>query len=386
MQSKVFLGLYLVIATCISSVVGLDFTGANWIWIPGRAADGITYPPGNATFRRDFTPTNGKVPISANILITTDNAYTLYVNGNPVGTGVDLRFAQRYCVRLVKDCNVFAIEAQNYQPALPGNAAGVLAAIQIHYSDGFIETIVTDGEWHGVTGTPAGFEQVAFDDSQWPAAFVEGSYPNTAPWNTPALTPAIPPESQNPGPSLQSAKWIWTNELTGPGSAVPIGARAFRKTATLPNGELAVQAKILIATDNAYTLYVNGLLVGSGQSFTVADRYVVNFPPTPRVVIAVYARNVPPGGPAGVFAAVDLVSCDCSDDVYLVTDGSWKYNMGTPAGFIDPNYNDSAWPLAVTEGGFGASPWGPTTVPAKNSPQSAAAGGAPNAPPADVVV
>ncbi|KAG6919336.1 hypothetical protein DXG01_006882 [Tephrocybe rancida] len=385
MELKVVLGLYLAITTCISSVVGLDFTGANWIWALGPpAANGDSYPSGNTTFRRDLTPTNGKVPISANILITTDNAYTLYVNGNLVGTGNDLRLAQRYCVRLVKDFNVFAIEAQNSAGAPAGNPAGVLAAIQIHYNDGFIETIVTDGKWHGVIGTPAGFEQVAFDDSQWPAAFVEGSYPNTAPWNIPGLTPAIPPESQNPGPSLQSAKWIWTNELTGPGSSVPIGARAFRKTATLPNGKLAAQAKILIATDNAYTLYVNGLLVGSGQSFTVADRYVVNFPPTSRVVIAVYARNE--GGPAGVFAAVDLVSCDCSDDVYLVTDGSWKYNTGTPAGFIDPNYDDSAWPLAVTEGGFGASPWGPTTVPATNSPQSAAAGGAPNAPPANVVV
>ncbi|KAG6845077.1 hypothetical protein H0H87_000981 [Tephrocybe sp. NHM501043] len=378
--------LYLVFATCMSCAVGLDFTGAKWIWIPGRAADGITYPPGNATFRRDFTPANGKVPISANILITTDNAYTLYVNGRTIGTGVDLRFAQRYCVPLVKDCNVFAIAAQNYQPALPGNAAGVLVAIQIRYSDGFTDTIVTDGEWHAIGGTPAGFQQLAFDDSKWPAAFVEGAYPNTAPWNMPQYATLIPPESQNPGPSLLSAKWIWTTEATSPGANVPIGARAFRKTVILPNGQLAAQAKILIATDNAFTLYVNGLLVGSGQSFTVANRYVVNFSPTSRVVIAIYASNVPPGGPAGVFAAFDIVSCDCSDDIYFVTDESWKFNLGTPAGFIAPNYDDSAWPTVVTEGGYGAQPWGPTTVPTTNSPQSAAALGAPDAPPADVVV
>ncbi|KAG6861926.1 hypothetical protein C0995_009876 [Termitomyces sp. Mi166 len=372
--------LYLIFAACISCAAGLDFTGANWIWTPGRAADG-SYPAGNVTFRRDFTATNGKVPISANVLITTDNAFTLYVDGKPVGSGNTFTSAHRYCVPLVNSCNVFAIAAQNYQPS----PAGLLAAIQIRYSDGFVDTIVTDGEWHAVSGTPAGFEQCAFDDSSWPAAFVEGSYPTTAPWNAPQNAITVPPDSQNPGPSLQPAQWIWTNELTGPGSSVPIGSRAFRKTVTIPNGGLVVQAKILIATDNAFTLYVNGLLVGSGESFTVANRYVVNFPPTSRVVIAVYATNVPPGGPAGVFAAFDLVTCDCSDDVYFVTDGSWKYNLGTPAGFTDPNYNDSTWPLAVTEGGFGASPWGPTTVPATNSPQSAAANGAPNAPPADVV-
>ncbi|KAG6916027.1 hypothetical protein DXG01_008796 [Tephrocybe rancida] len=377
--------LCLLFATCISSVVGLDFTGANWIWIPGRATDGITYPPGNATFRRDFTATNGKVPISANILINVDDGYTLYVNGNAVGTAHNYRTAQRYCVPLVKDCNVFAISALNNEPAGAGNAAGVLAAIEIHYSDGFIDTIVTDAEWHAVSGTPAGFEQVAFDDSQWPAAFVEGSYPNTAPWNRPENAMTIPPESQNPGPSLQSAQWIWTNELTGPGSAVPIGARAFRKTVTLPNGELAMQAKILIATDDGFTLYVNGLLVGSAELlYTSANQYVVNFPPTSRVVIAIFASNI--GGPAGIFAAFDLVSCDCSNDDYFATDGSWKYNLGTPAGFIAPDYNDSAWPMAVTEGGFGAAPWGPTRLPTSNSPQSAAVRGAPNAHPADVVV
>ncbi|KAG6895478.1 hypothetical protein C0992_001072 [Termitomyces sp. T32_za158] len=362
----------------MSCVVGLDFTGANWIWTPERPAGG-SYPAGNVTFRRDFTATNGKVPISANILITTDNAYTLYVDGKQVGSGNTFTSAHRYCVPLVNSCNVFAVAAQNTL----ASPAGLLAAFQIRYSDGFVDTIVTDGEWHAVSGTPAGFQQCAFDDSLWSAAFVEGPYPTTAPWNQPQFAITIPPESQNPGPSLQSAQWIWTNELTAPGSNVPAGSRAFRKTVLTPNNELVVQAKFLIATDNAFTIYVNGLLVGSGESFTVANRYVVNFPPTSRVVIAIYATN--DAGPAGVFAAFDLVTCDCSDDVSFVTDGSWKYNLQTPAGFIDPNFDDSAWPLAVTEGSSGASPWGPTAVPAANSPQSPAARGAPNAPPADVV-
>ncbi|KAG6811252.1 hypothetical protein H0H92_008370 [Tricholoma furcatifolium] len=374
--------LCIIFAACISCAVGLDFTGANWIWIPGREADGITYPPGNASFRRDLTPTNGKVPISANILITTDNAYTLYVNGKPIGTGIDFRYAQRYCVPLSHCCNVFAVEGQNYQPNAPGNAAGVLAAIQIRYSDGFTDTIVTDAEWHAVNGSPAGFQEVAYDDSSWAPAFVEGPYPSTAPWNS--YTISIPPPDQNPGPSLQSAKWIWTNELTGPGSSVPVGARAFRKTINIPDGGLVVQAHVLIATDNEFTLYINGLLVGSGSSFTTANRYLVNFPPTSTVTIAVYAVNT--GGPAGVFGAFELITCDCSSNVYGVTDETWKFNLGTPDGFIQPGYNDGAWGSAVTEGGFGASPWGPTTAPAANSPQSAALPGAPSAPPADVVV
>ncbi|KAG6897149.1 hypothetical protein C0993_007762 [Termitomyces sp. T159_Od127] len=378
MNHRSTIALYLIFATCMSCVVGLDFTGASWIWTPERPASG-SYPAGNVTFRRGFTAANGKVPISANILITTDNAYTLYIDGEVVGSGNTFTSAHRYCVPLVNSCNVFAVAAQNVLET----PAGFLAAFQISYSDGFVETIVTDWQWRAVSGTPAGFEQCAFDDSLWPAAFVEGPYPTTAPWNQPEFALSIPPESQDPGPSLQSAQWIWTNELSAPASSVPVGSRAFRKTVVIPNNGLVVQAKILIATDNEFTIYVNGLLVGSGASFTVANLYVVNFPPTSRVVIAVYATNNE--GPAGVFAAFDLVTSDCSGDVSFVTDGTWKYNLQTPADFIDPNFDDSAWPFAVTEGGFGARTWGPTTVPTTNSPQSPATLGAPNAPPANVV-
>ncbi|KAF8954692.1 hypothetical protein BDZ97DRAFT_1863133 [Flammula alnicola] len=386
---KALLGL-LVAVNIASFAAALDFTGAQWIWIPGRAADGITYPPGNATFRRDYYPEAGKTPLSANILITTDDAYTLYVNGYEIGTGVDFTKAQRYCVPLVPDCNVFAVEGQNYQytGSNVGNAAGVLSAIEIRFTDGFTETIVTDGEWHGVSGVPAGFEQVAFDDSAWPAAFVEGPYPTTAPWNAPQNAITIPPATQNPGPSLPSASWIWTNEVDSAGNA-PIGGRAFRKTVTLPAGQFVDTVTMDIVADNAYTLYINGLLVGSGQDFHTAQRYQVNFPPTSTVTIAVYAAN--DGGPAGLLAAAELegCACGCAENTFIITDGNWKYSTGNstgiPAGFENPGFDDAAWPAAIVEGPYGQAPWGQVATPTSNSPQSAAISGAPAAPPASVV-
>jgi hypothetical protein len=378
--------LFIAFAVCTAGVVNaLDFSASKWIWTPGRAADGVTYPPGNSTFRRDWTPPAGKVPMSADILITVDNVYTLYVNGEKIGTGDNFELAQRYCVRLVDSCNVFAIQGQNVQPALPGNAAGVLTAIQVRYTDGFTDTIVSDGEWHGVTGSPAGFEQVGFDDSAWGAAFVEGPYPSTPPWNMPIYAITLPPAPVSPGagngPSLPSANWIWTNEINA--GAAPVGGRAFRKTVNLPNGQLVNTAVFSIVSDDQYTLYVNGMVVGSASDYTTAQRYVVNFPPTSTVVIAVYAANG--GGPAGLMAAVELVSCDCSKNTFLVTDGTWKYNTGVPAGFPTLGFNDGAWPLAIVEGKYGMAPWGATTLPTKNSPQSAPLAGAPAAPPASVV-
>ncbi|KAF8967082.1 hypothetical protein BDZ97DRAFT_1656769, partial [Flammula alnicola] len=347
-----------------------------WIWTAGRSATG-TYPIGNATFRRDYYPPAGKTPLSANILIVTDDSYTLYVNSDRIGSAATYTAAQRYCVRLVPDCNVFAVNAANNL----GGPAGLLAAIQIRYTDGFTETVVTNGEWHGITGVPAGFEQVAFNDSAWPAAFVEGPFPTTAPWLG-AVT--IPPPTQSPGPSLKEASWIWTNEVNSAGAA-PVGARAFRKTVTIGGGQLVDSLVIDIIADDEYTLYVNGLVVGSGESYTTAQRYEVNFRPTSTVVIAVYAVNG--GGPAGLLAAAEVQGCDCGcgSDAFVITDGSWKYSTGVPSGFQSPGFDDSAWPTAVVEGPYGRQPWGNIATPTSNSPQSPVLSGAPSASPASDV-
>ncbi len=366
----------------------LDFstTNAQWIWVPGRASDGITYPPGNVSLRRDFYPTNGKTPLSAKILITADNAYTLWVNGEEIGSQANFHTAYRYCVPLEPDCNVFAIEAENAPSSSSsnvGNAAGVISAIQIRYTDGFTDTIVTDAEWHAVSGAVSGFEQVAFDDSDWSAAFVEGPIGTTAPWNT--IGVAIPPATDDPGPDLTSASWIWTNEVVG-GNA-PVGGRAFLKTFNIPGGQLADSIIIDIVADNEYTLYINGLVVGSGTDYTTPQRFEVNFTPNNTVTIAVWSANT--GGPAGLLAAAEIRGCvcGCGANAFVVTDATWVFSTTNPApaDFINPGFNDSAWAAVTVEGAYGVSPWGNVPIPTSVSPQSGPISGAPSASPATVV-
>ncbi|KAF9462025.1 hypothetical protein BDZ94DRAFT_1262243 [Collybia nuda] len=212
------------------------------------------------------------------------------------------------------------------------------------------------------------------------AAYNQGPYPTK-----PGYEIAVPPPPASPnagaGPSLQSANWIWSDANSA--SSAPVGNRAFRKRINLPNGNLVNSAVIILAADNEYTLYVNGLVVGSGTDFSTAQRFVVNFPPTSTVVIAVFGRNT--GGPAGLIAAVKLVSCDCAEDDYFVTDGGWKYSNSVSDGFPSLGYNDAGWDPAIVQGKYGMAPWGQTKIPTKNSPQSAALPGAPPAAPASVV-
>ncbi|KAF4618805.1 hypothetical protein D9613_010063 [Agrocybe pediades] len=334
-------------------------------------------PPGSRAFRRDYYPPLGKSALSANILIGADNGYTLYLNGKQIGTGHNYPVAQAYCVRLAPSCNVFAVNVTN-DLTVP-NPAGLLAAIQIKYTDGFVETVVTDSTWHVNTNVPSGFQEVGFDDSAWPAATVEANY-GASPWGQ----LSIPPSAASSRLSLTDANWIWTNEVNG-GNA-PIGNRPFRKTITLPAGQRATSATIYMAADNEYTLYIQGKFVGSGIDFRAAQKFVVDLLPySQEVTIAVLARNDNgPTSPAGLIAEVDLTmeDCDCGSVVSLVTDGSWKYNLGTPVGFEQVGYDDSAWPTAIVEGKYGMQPWGNIAIPMAVAGPSGFITGAPSAPPA----
>ncbi|KAJ6620268.1 hypothetical protein B0H10DRAFT_2432905 [Mycena sp. CBHHK59/15] len=311
----------------------LDFSGSTWIWT--NEVNGGNAPVGARAFRKNFVAPYGKTPVSADILITVDNSLTLYVNG-------------------LEPClNVFAVTAVN--GATAPNLAGLLAAIQITYSDGTTSKIVSDTTWRA---SPC-----------WMPATAEGAY-GVGPWGQIAI-PSDPPTL-----SLTNANWIWTNEVVN-GKAPP-GSHAFRRTYTPPAGLTATSATIIMVADNEYSLYVNGVLVGSGTDFHVAQRYTVNLAPAPNVVFAVYATNTATvNNPAGLLAAIEINSaadCNCTAGAFLITDGSWKYNTGTPAGFQLPGYDDSAWPNAFGEGAEGVAPWGTTTVVSAPGPINAIAG------------
>jgi len=265
-------------------------------------------------------------------------------------------------------CNVFAVKATN-DLTVP-NPAGVLASIEITYSDGSIDHVVTDAKWRFSTSVPSGFEQVGFDDSRWLPAVVEGNY-GVAPWKTIA-TPPSPGSAREL--SLSDATWIWTDEMKN--SAAPIGFRAFRKTVTIPAGHKATSATIFIAFDDEFTLYVQGRVVGSGSDWPQARKYVVDIQPeATNVTIALYAGNS--GGPAGLALAVNL-ALECGNGVIsFVTDNTWKYNYATTSGFEQPGFDDSAWPAAVLQGKLGSAPLGDRSAPTATSPPSGPLPGAP---------
>ncbi|KAM6502857.1 hypothetical protein JOM56_002834 [Amanita muscaria] len=339
----------------------LSLANSNWIWTDSGYM--TVNPFVTADFRRDLSSPAGKTAVSSQIIITADNIYTLYVNGESIGYGNDWTLSQQYCVKLDPGYNVFAVAVENEENGpddTTPNPAAFIAAIQINYSDGTSGTIVTDSQWLGNVATP-GFQSIRYNDAGWKNAFVAG-HVNSFPWRTP--TGPNGPSSL----SIAGSYWVWTNEVppNNPMSVAPIGSRAFRKTIDVAGGATVRTGTIIIDADDEYDLYINGNYIGSGSNWQTAQcwKFTLDYP-TGDIVFAVNATNT--GDQAGIIAAIalDVFDCSCSTTLFDITDGSWKYDLAVPPGFQQPDYNDASWPNVVVAGPYGVHPWG--WVPTQNA-------------------
>ncbi|KDR71306.1 hypothetical protein GALMADRAFT_75234 [Galerina marginata CBS 339.88] len=344
--------IYLLVTLWVTQIFAIDFSASKWIWTDETNGPSPT-SPGSRAFRRDiFLPGQNRFP--TNIIMTADDLFTLFINGIQIGSGNDFHIANSFCVWLIPGFNVFAVNVTNGL-TVP-TPAGLLGTIQIKDNNGFTDTIVSNSGWRSFNGVPVGFQDLAFDDGSWLPANVEADF-GGGPWGNTAIPP-----SASSTLSLTEANWIWSNEISN-GNA-PVGSRAFRKRFALPPGQSTTSATIAITADNAYSLYLQGNLVGSATDWTQAQQYVVYLvPETAEIDIAVLATNF--DGPAGLIVAVELViDFECASVASFVTDGTWKVTTSVPAGFQAPGFDDSNWQAANVEGKYGVGPWGNVPVSA----------------------
>ena len=115
-----------------------------------------------------------------------------------------------------------------------------------------------------------------------------------------------------------------------------------------------------IAADNYWTLYVNGQEVQSGEGWAEATRVPVGkWLAKGRNVIAVKARNA--GGPAGVLVRALMGPGDRA--VEIDSNAGWRASREGPDGWTTPDFDDSAWPPAVSFGPPPTGPWGQVRLP-----------------------
>lgn len=143
---------------------------ADWIWFDTRENDRPSQPPpGTYYFRRDFDIPAGREIAKAQLLVTADEAYKLYLNSSLVSEGNDWRQVDRIDVteHLKTGNNLLAAEGTN-GGTIP-NPAGMLLNLRIRFAGDEQEVEVrSSDQWRATDQRPSkGWKAPDFDDRGW---------------------------------------------------------------------------------------------------------------------------------------------------------------------------------------------------------------------------
>lgn len=170
------------------------------------------------------------------------------------------------------------------------------------------------------------------------------------------------PLDRNRDSPLEGASWIWFAGDPGDSAIdAPIETRFFRREFTLRAGWHFKQAWICITADNAFTLFVNGKVVGRGDDWMSPKTYDLRKYLKPgRNIVAVQATNEPAitvNDPAGLVARIKILPTN-GKVISLVTDGAWQSVREAHRGWQAAGYGARTWPPARVLGAYGRKPWG----------------------------
>jgi len=153
---------------------------ARWIWYPeGNPAAAVE--PSRRYFRRSFQVDPVKRVRWAQLEITADNTFDVWLNGNRLATGSDFRTVYMADVKsaITPGVNTVAVIATN-GGASP-NPAGLIAAVHLVYEDDGALTILTDDQWQTARDVRQQSAWWQSSEEHWQAAKVLGPF-DMAPW------------------------------------------------------------------------------------------------------------------------------------------------------------------------------------------------------------
>ena len=159
------------------------FAESQWIWFPeGNPAKDA--PAAKRYFRRKFDLPEGKKILSARLRVTADDRFTASLNGQVLGSRTNFKLGKQFNdlgARLKSGGNTLAIMAENL-PAPSANPAGLLARLEVKFTDGKVFNLITDGDWRAANSEQADWTSATFDDASWTNALAMGKY-GVGPWN-----------------------------------------------------------------------------------------------------------------------------------------------------------------------------------------------------------
>jgi hypothetical protein len=193
----------------------LSLEGSRWIWFPAGAPAG-DMPAGDAFFLTTIDVPEDAAIASAGAEVTSDDAFTMYVNGTRVANGDNWQKPKVANVfhQLHPGTNTIAIRAHNVT-----GPAGLIGAIRVDLTDGRSLSFATGDSWRTSLDADPGWQEPGYDASSWTAALDQGAF-GEGPWGTrldPPSEAAPAPAPDAPG-SFDSAR----TELVTPDGVLAI--------------------------------------------------------------------------------------------------------------------------------------------------------------------
>lgn len=160
--------------------------GCDWMWQASENA-AVSAKPGYCYFRGSIEISPETKLSRARFIGTADNELTVFVNGRKITeqqeafadwkkiADVDLTGA------FVEGRNTIAISVLNTTDE--ASPAGLIGKCRLSFADGSVRTVKIDSAWKASSQQTAGWEQSAFNDSQWPHAAAFAPF-GSGPWGT----------------------------------------------------------------------------------------------------------------------------------------------------------------------------------------------------------
>jgi putative heme-binding domain-containing protein len=161
--------------TAPTAAAGANDSDAAWIWSPSQTKNKI--PAGDCYFRKTFSVVDVE---AAQLHVTADNRFELFVNGKQAAAGADWRQMQVLDVtqHLVPGRNVVAVRATNTDEG----AAGLAVRVIIKQHSGSFVGYSSDRSWKTSVRRFQDWEQPQFNDANWVAAASFGLLGEALPW------------------------------------------------------------------------------------------------------------------------------------------------------------------------------------------------------------
>jgi hypothetical protein len=132
-------------------------------------------------FRRIVTVDAASPIEAARLVLTADNTFECWINGQRAGSGEDFHRGYPMNVKalLKPGANLLAVAAVNTLD-MP-NPAGLVGALRISYRDGRTQEVLTDGAWESAQAAPENWMTDTASAQGWSAAMELGPM-GMAPW------------------------------------------------------------------------------------------------------------------------------------------------------------------------------------------------------------